>query len=152
MDNPSFRVLGTSPTPLPAACLVDHCAGLPVPDAPIALCLDHIRAAFGYYLRRAEDDHSAKVERDPYEADKTNGWVYFIRFGDLVKIGWSRTPENRFNVLQPDAVLHHQPGTRQDEARLHAAFAHLLEPDHGREYFRAEPDLIAFINALHAGS
>src|SRR6266702_70789 len=106
MAKTSFRELSKSPSPISTVCLA--CEDPPVLDAPFPLCLDHIRQAFGFYLRHAQDDHSADTrDIEPYETDKTQGWVYFIRFGDLIKIGWSRTPERRFRDLQPDAVLHH---------------------------------------------
>lgn len=151
MPNPSFRTLIADTAPLADTCLDPECDEEPEADAPLPLCLAHIRLAFAYYLRHAEDDHSA-TGRDAYELDKTNGWVYFIRVGDLIKIGWTRTPKTRFRSLQPDAVLHYEPGTRLQEQQLHMAFVHLLVPERGREYFRAGSDLVAFINKLHSGS
>jgi hypothetical protein len=142
-------MLSNTPDPHPTDCVIPECEAPPVPDAPLPVCLGHIRDAFAYYLRHADDlPHS--TGRDAYEIDRTNGWIYFARFGDIIKIGWSRTPVRRFGQLQPDAVMHYQPGTREQEQQLHAAFAHLL--DHGREWFRAEPDLIAFIGHLHSGA
>lgn len=107
------------------------------------LCDYHRELLFDYAKRHAT---GAATHIEP---DRTAGFVYFMRFGDLIKIGWSRTPQRREGQLKPDAVLHVQPGTRQDESRLHAAFDDLLVPDLGREYFRAEPALLDFIAALH---
>jgi hypothetical protein len=69
-------------------------------------------------------------------------WVYFVRIGDLIKIGYSTHLEQRFRDLRPDEVLGVVSGTLQDERRCQAAFAHLQE--HG-EYFRPGADLLAFI-------
>jgi hypothetical protein len=73
--------------------------------------------------------------------------VYFIRSGDMIKIGYSRSPEDRMKALQ---TSHHTrleligviPGSYQTESRLHRQFRHLKGSG---EWFRATPDLLLYI-------
>jgi hypothetical protein len=74
-------------------------------------------------------------------------WVYFIRYGDQVKIGVSELPLRRFLLIQSSCpvrleFLGAMPGSRADEMALHARFA----PQRRRfEWFTATDDLLAFI-------
>lgn len=139
-----------------ALCVAPGCDDAPMRLAPIPMCGLHVRRVYefadGLIDARAHVEQArldTRPEPAPPHVDGS-GWVYFVRDGDLVKIGFSTWPPARFKTLKaaPSDVLGTMPGTRDDERRCHAAFAHLRE--HG-EYFRAEPDLIAFINALHSG-
>lgn len=131
---------------LPAECLMDGCQASPDLDSPVPLCTDHGHAVFVSYLARTPDRlasvQQVRTTRSP------SGWVYFIRRGDAIKIGWTGDVDRRANELHADAVLHAEPGTMQDERRMHAAFDHLLIPEMGREWFRAEPDLVSFVLRL----
>jgi hypothetical protein len=123
-------------------------------EAPVPLCGVHLRVAFAYVLENAEQ-HCGGLTEQPlvrYPQVKTPGatldkpgWVYFIEKNELIKIGWSAEPRKRFSVLQPNRVLHLMRGTVRDERKCHAAFAHLREQG---EWFRIEPDLLAFISSL----
>lgn len=133
-------------------CAASGCLSQVADDGPVPLCHDHERLVFAHFLLRVQRHRSASADpgpepQTPALRDRA-GFVYFARFGDAIKIGWSRTPSRRMTQLQPDALLHVTPGTRRDERLLHMAFAHLLIPDKGREYFRAEPDLLRFIHLL----
>lgn len=131
-------------------CDIWECAHQIDPEAPLRLCRKHLWSAFGYMLQHAEARAAAVVDPPPAAQPRSSGhyrwdepgWVYFIRKGDLVKIGWTSHPRRRFNELQPDAVLATYPGTVRDERRCHAAFTHLREQG---EWFRSEPDLLDFI-------
>jgi hypothetical protein len=130
----------------PSECLHGDCTAPPDLDSPVALCQDHGMAVFASYLGRLPE-RVASVR--PVETQRSRtGWVYFFRRGEMVKIGWSGNVERRADTLHADAVLHAQPGTMQDERRLHAAFQHLRIESMGREWFRAERDLLSFIYRL----
>ena len=73
------------------------------------------------------------------------GLVYFIRFGDRIKIGFTTDLKRRLQVLPHDMLLATTPGTMRDEGRLHQRFAHLRITG---EWFHAAPDLLAYIAAL----
>lgn len=83
---------------------------------------------------------------------KRGSFVYFIRSGDFIKIGWSKTPELRADqirrgghALLPTAglaedpvLLAYSPGSRKDEAALHQRF---YETNDQGEWFRRSPEL-----------
>jgi hypothetical protein len=80
--------------------------------------------------------------------------VYFARSKDLIKIGWSGEIQRRIANLRssvaPDLVLlATTPGGPDLEAHLHAKFAGLRVRS---EWFRAGPDLLAFIETVQAGA
>jgi hypothetical protein len=84
---------------------------------------------------------------------RRNGWVYFLRSrgSGRIKIGFTATPERRFGQIakaesccvEPLATV---PGTMRLEREMHEWFAHLRDGD--AEWFRPEPDLLAFASAL----
>jgi hypothetical protein len=73
------------------------------------------------------------------------GTVYFMRFGRLVKIGFSTNIRSRVSSLRPDELLATMPGTLRDEDALHHKFGSAWV--HG-EYFEATSELMAFIDDL----
>jgi hypothetical protein len=85
-----------------------------------------------------------------------DGWcyVYFIRAGERIKIGRTTDPGQRMRALQ---TMHHDalslvlsiPAHAALEDAIHTRFAHLRERG---EWFRIEPDLVGFIQAVHAGA
>lgn len=128
-------------------CIAHHCKDIADQAAPVALCSKHLRLAFAYVLESDRPDLTDHADRLPYWAPDANptGWVYFVRIGDLVKIGYTTNPKQRMTVLQPSDVMHLEPGTMQDERRCHLAFDHLRVEG---EMFRPDPDLLAFIADL----
>lgn len=77
----------------------------------------------------------------------SKGFVYFIRGGDLVKIGWSRDVAKRMRQLQGASstrlqVLGCLEGTRETEADLHQRFKRFRR--HG-EWFEADAKMLAAI-------
>jgi hypothetical protein len=128
-------------------------------DAPIPLCPQHVRLVFEYAqavmdsrweqtLQAAREAQAiAAAPSLPPPSGDNDGWVYFIRKGDEIKIGFSSCPAARFKVLRPDEVLHLEPGGYADERRVHAAFADSRL--HG-EWFRQDPQLMAFIADLRS--
>lgn len=74
--------------------------------------------------------------------------VYFARSGNLVKIGHSIQTEKRLAQLRTGSgqrldLLGTIPGGPAREREIHKQWARLRVP--GTEYFRATPDLMAFI-------
>lgn len=140
-------------------CAAPQCNQTTVEGAPVPLCGNHLRATFEFAQDMVNDRwpdaateavQVAASTKQAYElAEKPvisiPSWVYFIRKGDLIKIGYSTFPTQRFKALLPDEVLVVIPGTMRDEQRCHLAFAHLRE--HG-EWFRPGPDLLSFIEDL----
>lgn len=88
---------------------------------------------------RPDDD-----EAEPVRVDV----VYYVRFGDRIKIGTSANPRGRFAQLHVDELLALERGTRLLEQRRHVQFAaHRL----GGEWFAPHAALDAHIAALSAG-
>jgi hypothetical protein len=88
-------------------------------------------------------------EPEPVRELPPGAVVYFIRMGDLIKIGHTTNLAHRVQGLSltMNQVLATEVGYRQREAELHGRFAHLREFG---EWFRAEPELLGYIAALHA--
>lgn len=75
--------------------------------------------------------------------------VYWLRFGDRVKIGTTANPRQRLGRLWHDELLAFERGDRVVEHRRHVEFA---EHRHGRtEWFVAHPELLARAELLRAG-
>jgi hypothetical protein len=80
------------------------------------------------------------------------GDVYFIACGAWIKIGFATKLAERLKALQmanPErlTVLHTVRGTLQSEYELHRKFSALRGLG---EWFRAEPELLAYIEEIKA--
>lgn len=67
----------------------------------------------------------SKAENTP--PPPTVGWVYFLKAGEFVKVGWSLAPEERVKHLQTGCpveteLLGFVSGSMDDEALFHALF------------------------------
>lgn len=69
------------------------------------------------------------------------GVVYYMTFGDRVKIGTSTNLPQRAKVIPHDAVIAVEPGGYSVEAQRHRQFAQHLIPGQ-REWFHAAPELL----------
>jgi hypothetical protein len=81
-------------------------------------------------------------------------FTYFLKSGDLVKIGRSLDPISRFNQYRthnPNGLvfLAIVPEDRLSESDAHAMFAHLRRQG---GWFEASPDLLEFAAALTAAA
>lgn len=75
------------------------------------------------------------------------GHVYYIRRGDLIKIGFTVDLAERMRSHLPDEVLAIEPGTYQLEAERHRQFAAHRYAKH-REWFTDDWPLLQHINLL----
>jgi excisionase family DNA binding protein len=75
--------------------------------------------------------------------------VYYIRFGDRIKIGTTKCLTARLSDLPHDEVLATEPGGRDVETRRHRQFA---AQKIRREWFRPDPVLLEHIAALVRGA
>lgn len=136
-------------------CTAEGCAAQASEDAPVPLCPNHMRVAFAHYLISIEGRAAEVAELDMYEDEPTQayrtsvlttvGFVYFVRFSDRIKIGWSGNPGARLKNVPHDEVLAIIPGTMLDERKLHAAFARHRVVG---EWFELNQDLLDFIADL----
>lgn len=119
-----------------------------MPEMRIPLCRTCAVDVSAQYLALTEDEREAAALPQPDHTlppmDKytERGFVYFVRFGDRVKIGFSMNVERRLKAIPHDEILAVMPGTFRDESRCHAAFAHLRIIG---EWFEMGDDLMGFI-------
>ncbi|WP_082513373.1 MULTISPECIES: GIY-YIG nuclease family protein [unclassified Leifsonia] len=75
--------------------------------------------------------------------------VYYIRFGDLIKIGTSANPRRRIASLPHDEVLAFERGDRRLERQRHLQFA-AHQMNRG-EWFQVHDELLTHIATLRGG-
>ncbi|MEV6432591.1 GIY-YIG nuclease family protein [Nocardia sp. NPDC051463] len=73
--------------------------------------------------------------------------VYYIRFGDRVKIGTTKNLEKRLIAIPHDEVLATEPGGLYVEQQRHKQFAHIRVH---HEWFDLTPELSEHISAVRA--
>lgn len=75
------------------------------------------------------------------------GWVYYIRMGDTIKIGYSVDVAQRMRAYPPSAeLLAAHPGTELLEKQMHQKLkAHLVR---GREWFAPADEVMAHIDSV----
>jgi T5orf172 domain len=74
--------------------------------------------------------------------------VYYLRFGDRVKIGTTANPRQRLAAIWHDEVLAFERGDRRVERRRHAQFA---DDRLGGEWFQLSPAVREHIAIVAAG-
>lgn len=79
------------------------------------------------------------------EVDDPDSVVYYIRFGDRIKIGFSRNLGRRLTAIPHDELLTVEPGARKVEANRHRQFAPLRIIG---EWFAAEAPLLEHIEQI----
>ena len=84
------------------------------------------------------------------EADlRRPGIVYYMRFGDRIKIGFTTDLRARALNVPNDEVVAAQPGTMRDERDLHQRFADILVEGQN-EWFHNNADLEAHMASVRA--
>lgn len=138
----------------------DRCTGELVPGSPVALCGKHLREVYEF----AQDVISQRWDgamrdyvtnlhrrfRPPRAVTKEQpGNLYFIRFGQRIKVGYSENPAARLRELPHEEVLGIVTGTRADEQAWHRLLADYHVTG---EWFEAEPEVLeAIARVLAAG-
>lgn len=136
------------------------------------LCLDHAWShydAMNQYLiwdGLTEDAHvqsivaalkAREVKLDAFtdeevadlKAELARGWVYYLRVGDQVKIGFSSDVRRRLRSYPPGSeLLAVEPGEKKLERRRHNEFAEWLVA--GREWFQPSEQLLQHTRDLVA--
>jgi len=146
----------------PVECVEETCANAALSDAPVGLCSRHLRQVYEYaQVLVAQRLDEILVEATEADAASTSiqelvlpdrgdlpGWVYFVRFGDRIKIGYSTKPHRRLRNLPVDAVLGAIPGSLESERALHVKFGGSRIVG---EWFHDAPDLLVHIRQLTTG-
>lgn len=133
-------------------CLVPVCNADASELIDLPLCASHSISVYRQMCEIVKDRTVAKrriprpTQARPL-AKSRPGTIYFMRFGELVKIGFTTNLTQRIGQLRPDEVLATMPGTMRDEEDLHARFGPWMQH---REYFLPNPQLSALIDSLGA--
>lgn len=128
----------------------------PVPeDSPVSLCTLHLVLAAKYVteshadlLERAlhafADEPLPAVSRPIIKYGRASV-VYYMRFGDRIKIGTTTDLPQRLGAVPHDELLAVEPGGNGTERSRHAQFrsAHAH-----REWFHVTPELLGHCSAL----
>lgn len=120
------------------------------------LCTTHIRVAYDYQIGRIgpvgptfrfyDEVPATEPQRDKPSKD---GTVYYVQVGAHIKIGWASDLTKRMRAYPPNSqLLAAEPGTRQDEARMHRRFA--AHRTHGREWYAPVPSILHHIEQVKA--
>ncbi len=110
-----------------------------VPDgAPVTLCLKHMIRA--YLFVRDRLTVVPPMDRACERAKFDTKVVYYVRFGDRVKIGTTADLVTRLQGIPHDEVLAVEPGGVELERGRHNEFA---EHHIRGEWFHAHPHLLA---------
>lgn len=112
-------------------CGLESYGELPL-DPPIPLCSGCMKAVHDHiiataYPKLVEYAKSQEKYRNPPPRPETRadvvGYVYFIRFGDRVKIGWTSNLWSRLPDVPHDEILLVIEGTMRVEQAQHMRFA-----------------------------
>jgi len=130
-------------------CCHPTCRAEPWPDAPMPICGHHYAALIRHYQQMMQDhrgDHArAILDVVTVQQAQVTGTpqVYFIRFGQRVKIGFSANVRERLKALPHESVLKVIPGAPADERRWHAQWQHLRVTG---EWFELTDELMSAID------
>jgi hypothetical protein len=134
-------------------CCAPDCDLKPEPEYPIPICGHHVVAVIRRYqqqldtMQRLHPDLAERlIAQQEAEAHKPRRQprhvVYFIRFGDRVKIGTSGDVKRRLQGLPLDEVIGTIPGDATLEREWHARWASIRITG---EWFHATDELLAAI-------
>lgn len=128
------------------------------PDMPFPICADHALRLFRRMqsmIQEAKDSGLAipglidnLLEQDRARANTPQHRVYYLRVGELIKIGTTkRNLKDRIAAYPPNsALLAVERGGEELEARRHRQFHHLLAER--KEWFRPGAELMEHIAGL----
>jgi hypothetical protein len=162
--------LGVEPTPWTACTAQQHdgsfCDLDSLPDAPFPICVKHASQLYGFLQLTVHDKFEAldvdittvqaklelngvaMADRRPVHVDKH--CVYYLRVGDLIKIGTTTHLRSRLQSYPPGitTVLAAEPGGVEVERARLAQFSHLRQS--GREWFNPASSLTEHIAGIRA--
>lgn len=119
----------------------DVCGEAIPPGAPVDLCRVHLIQAYLFIQQElAEVDQQTVLPgmRPAPERDDRENVVYYLRFGDRIKIGTTKSLRVRLAHLPHDELLAVEPGGYDVESSRHRQFrAHRISG----EWFHAHDEL-----------
>jgi hypothetical protein len=121
-------------------CDIVGCPGIKLTD--MIVCRDHALSIWSAVQHA--NNVVPRVTPLTHHGHLIEGWIYYIRLDDKIKIGWTANLEKRLRSYPPHAeVVAEHPGTRADERDLHRSF----KPSRaaGREWYYPTPEVMAHI-------
>lgn len=107
---------------------------------------DIARSCLVHHMWQQRDTTRYNAEQEQIRAARRHPpIVYYMRLGDLVKIGYTTNLTARLESINPQEVMTTEPGGPDRERRRHEQFAALRV--HG-EWFRLAPPLTDHIEAV----
>ena len=91
------------------------------PDAPVPLCVKHLQKAY-LYVKDLIDAHEPQAPAGRPGRQLAPTVVYYIRFGDRIKIGTSADIWTRVKQVPCDRLLATEPGGFDVERERHVQF------------------------------
>jgi hypothetical protein len=159
------------------SCVIPSCDSAVAPHAPLQLCLNHLLDAHDWVTGSVGETDVLpspcaacgsrlgvrypggwlcaicewRVGELPIDASEPRvDVVYYLRYGDRIKIGTSANPRRRIAALPHDEVLAFERGDRLLEQRRHLQFAGYRIPH--TEWFEANTELAELIEAFRDGA
>ncbi|WKD36517.1 GIY-YIG nuclease family protein [Streptomyces xanthophaeus] len=99
--------------------------------------------------RHARKQPTPTLAAAPRQKLPTGPVVYYVRRGNLIKIGTTTRLHRRMNELMPDEILAVEPGGEALEHARHEEFRELALTSRG-EYFFPSPALIAHLERVRS--
>ncbi|MGW4028233.1 GIY-YIG nuclease family protein [Streptomyces sp. NPDC004838] len=106
-------------------------------DAGVDFTAEVVQIAITLGRHRHRQDHlPQRLAPSTSRGNRTAGpVVYYIRRGNLIKVGTTVNLRDRMNVLMPDEVLAVEPGGRDVESQRHRQFRELRTSSRGEYFF-----------------
>jgi hypothetical protein len=120
--------------------------------ASLPLCEPHFNRLESHVAKVHTPPDWDKIFKKAERVQDGEDWVYFIRLGDVIKIGHSRRLMSRLRSFaaygQEVEVLALEIGGRALETRLHRRFSHLRsDVGFSKELFRPDPEILGYIKS-----
>ena len=150
------RNLGAQELGRDATCVWDECEDIPYEELAAPLCLNHAKrltvqvmlltsGKISHRTKKLDTKQAPAHEPVTTERSARYGYVYFVRFADRIKIGYSDDPTARLKNLPHDEILALVPGTMSTEKKYHNMFKDIRITG---EWFASHRKLIDFIRTL----
>lgn len=123
-----------------------ECSGDVPPDAPVELCGRHLQKAY-LYVRDLVEAYEPPPPDEKPGRQLAPTIVYYIRFGERIKIGTTGDLWARVKQIPCDRLLATEPGGFDVERSRHEQFK-AFRLNANAEWFRDCPEIRRHVNAL----
>lgn len=129
-----------NPEPVDSRCCWPDCEKS---VSALPICWGHALESYRVVVSTATGFMDLAIQRTQERARPARpGYVYFVKFADRIKIGFTTDVTTRMQSIPHDEVLGIFPGTRLNERQLHTAFADLRITG---EWFQLDDRILDFV-------